>query len=91
MDRQQSSIVSSVTPLAIDQDHPYYIGTSDNSGVLLISLILVGPADYFSWVWSLRMALDGTEVAPEASDPSFCSFAASKCARSWIDSQSSFC
>ncbi|CAN1332062.1 Retrovirus-related Pol polyprotein from transposon RE1 [Linum perenne] len=66
--------------LSLDQDHPYHIGTGDNPGILLVNTVLVGAADYFAWVRSMRMALmaknkigfvDGTEMAPEASDPSF--------------------
>ncbi|CAN1820243.1 Retrovirus-related Pol polyprotein from transposon RE1 [Linum perenne] len=69
-----------MTGVAIDQEHPYYIGTGDNPGLLLVNSALVGAADYFPWVRSLRMALmsknklgfiDGTETAPEISNPLF--------------------
>ncbi|CAN1820242.1 hypothetical protein LINPERHAP1_LOCUS29030 [Linum perenne] len=46
-----------MTGVAIDQEHPYYIGTGDNPGLLLVNSALVGAADYFPWVRSLRMAL----------------------------------
>ncbi|CAN1800178.1 hypothetical protein LINPERHAP1_LOCUS22435 [Linum perenne] len=65
---------------AVDADHPYFINSGDNPGTLLVSSILVGAVDYFSWARSMCRALktknkerfiDGAELLPDATDPLF--------------------
>ncbi|CAN1758881.1 Retrovirus-related Pol polyprotein from transposon RE1 [Linum perenne] len=41
----------------IGSDHPFHISSGDNPGVLLVSNILTGPTDYFSWARSMERAL----------------------------------
>ncbi|CAN0853550.1 hypothetical protein LINGRAHAP2_LOCUS5661, partial [Linum grandiflorum] len=62
-----------VAPLpSLTADHPYFISTSDNHGVLLVSVPISSSNDYHSWARTMRMSLlsknklsfvDGTAVA----------------------------
>ncbi|CAN1728889.1 hypothetical protein LINPERHAP1_LOCUS421 [Linum perenne] len=42
---------------AIDVNHPFYIGANDNLGTLLVSTVLSGLGDYFSWARSMKRVL----------------------------------
>ncbi|CAN0901043.1 hypothetical protein LINGRAHAP2_LOCUS21185 [Linum grandiflorum] len=62
----------------VDAEHPYFLSSGDNPGLLIVPAVLTGAADYYSWARSLRMALmsknklgfiDGTESPPAPSDP----------------------
>ncbi|CAN1845196.1 hypothetical protein LINPERHAP1_LOCUS37761 [Linum perenne] len=64
----------------IDANHPLYIGSNDNHGALLVSTVLTGPSDYFSWARSMKRALmtknkagfiDGSAVPPLVTDQTF--------------------
>ncbi|CAN1826941.1 hypothetical protein LINPERHAP1_LOCUS31759 [Linum perenne] len=41
----------------IGSDHPFHINSSDNPGMLLVSTVLTGPSDYFSWARSMKLEL----------------------------------
>ncbi|CAN1787852.1 hypothetical protein LINPERHAP1_LOCUS17822 [Linum perenne] len=51
-----SSVQPPVVPV-VDANHPYFINFVDNPGTLLVSTILSGAVDYFSWDRSMRRAL----------------------------------
>ncbi|CAN1263654.1 Retrovirus-related Pol polyprotein from transposon RE1 [Linum perenne] len=64
----------------IGVDHPFYIGANDNPGVMLVSTVLSGPSDYFSWARSMKRALmtknkigfvDGSRSPPDSSDSTY--------------------
>ncbi|CAN1764895.1 hypothetical protein LINPERHAP1_LOCUS9451 [Linum perenne] len=76
MGRAGSSAQAPAIPV-VDADHPYFINSGDNPGMLLVSSVLTGAADYFSWAHSMRRALmmknkagfvDGGEMSPDAGD-----------------------
>ncbi|CAN1790967.1 hypothetical protein LINPERHAP1_LOCUS19063 [Linum perenne] len=76
MGRQGSSAQAPAVPM-VDADNPYYINSGDNPGMMLVSTVLTGAVNYFSWARSMRRALmtknkagfvDGAEMPPDAGD-----------------------
>ncbi|CAN1299637.1 hypothetical protein LINPERPRIM_LOCUS24276 [Linum perenne] len=66
-----------VAPQVLDASNPFFIGSNDHPGVLIVYDRLLGPDNYHSWARSFSMALisknklgfvNGSVVPPESSD-----------------------